>query len=311
MKIILDVDPGIDDAMAIALASKWPNVELLGLTTVAGNLPLEKTTSNACKILNLLSEKCKVYPGMKEPLTRELHTAEHIHGPTGLGYADLPEASEYIDQKHAVDFIIEQIKKYPGEVRIIAVGPLTNIAMAIKKDPSIVEKVNGIYVMGGAVFTQGNVTPSAEFNIYVDPESAQIVFNCGAEVTLVGLDVTLKALLTREHLEILRLKGGTVGQSIADMTDFYLERYKDHNKLIGCALHDPLAVGVALDESLVKKELFFVGVETKGEYTRGATIGDTHKRFGHKPNIYVCTEVDAERFLSLFLNIFLEHTHEI
>lgn len=309
MKIILDVDPGIDDAMAIALACKWPNVEVLGLTTVAGNLPLEKTTSNACKILNLLSEKCKVYPGMAEPLKQKLHTAEHIHGPTGLGYADLPEAKDYIAEQHAVDFIIEQVNKYPGEVRIVAVGPLTNIAMAVKKDPTIVEKVNGIYVMGGSVFTEGNVTPAAEFNIYVDPESAEIVFNCGAEVVLVGLDVTLKALLTREHLEILRLKGGKVGQSIADMTKFYLERYKDHNKLAGCALHDPLAVGVALDETLVKKEFIFVGVETKGEYTRGATIGDRHERFGNKPNIYVCTEVDAERFLALFMDILLEHSH--
>lgn len=311
MKIILDVDPGIDDAMAIALASKWPNVELLGLTTVAGNLSLEKTTSNAGKILNLLGEKCKVYSGMSEPLVRKLHTAEHIHGPTGLGYADLPEVKEYISPKHAVDFIIEQVNKYPGEVRIIAVGPLTNIAVAIKKDPSLVDKVNGIYVMGGAVFTQGNVTPAAEFNIYADPESAQIVFNCGAEVTLVGLDVTLKALLTREHLDILQLKGGKLGQSIADMTKFYLERYKDHNKLAGCALHDPLAVGVALDETLVEKELIYVAVETAGEYTRGATIGDTHGRFGHKPNIYVCTEIDSERFLRMFMDILLEHPHQI
>lgn len=308
MKIILDVDPGIDDAMAIALASKWPKVELLGLTTVAGNLPLEKTTMNACKMLKLLSEKCKVYPGMAEPLFRKLHTAEHIHGPTGLGYVDLPEAKEYIGEQHAVDFIIEQVNKYPKQVRIIAVGPLTNIAMAIKKDPSIVDKVNGIYVMGGAVFTQGNVTPAAEFNIYVDPESAEIVFNCGAEVTLVGLDVTLKALLTKDHLEILQKEGGTVGQSIGEMTNFYLERYKDHNKLVGCALHDPLAVGVALDESLVKKEFIYVGVETEGEYTRGATIGDKLSRFGKKPNVHVCTEVDAEKFLQLFLDI-LKHPH--
>ncbi|SET20053.1 nucleoside hydrolase [Anaerobranca gottschalkii] len=306
MKIILDVDPGIDDAMAIALAHKWPGVELLGITTVGGNLPLEKTTDNGGKILKLLGANCKVYPGMAEPLFRELHTAENIHGPTGLGYAQLPDGKEYIADKHGVDFIIEQVNKYPKEITLIGVGPLTNIAMAIKKDPSLAEKVREICVMGGAVFTQGNVTPAAEFNIYVDPESAEIVFNCGAEVILVGLDVTLKVLLTKEHLEVIREKGGVLGDSIAKMTDFYLQRYVDGNKLPGCALHDPLAVAVALDKSLVKMERMYVGVETKGELTRGATVGDKLSRFNKKANVSLCTEVDSERFLKTFLDIILD-----
>ncbi|SHK16621.1 purine nucleosidase [Anaerobranca californiensis DSM 14826] len=309
MKIILDVDPGIDDAIAIALAHKWPGIEILGITTVGGNLPLEKTTDNGGKILKLLGANYKVYPGMAQPLIRELKTAENIHGPTGLGYAQLPEGKEYIADKHGVDFIIEQVNKYPKEITLIGVGPLTNIATAIKKDPSLPQKVRGICVMGGAVFTQGNVTPAAEFNIYVDPESAEIVFNCGAEIILVGLDVTLKVLLTREHLEIIQKKGGSLGESIGEMTKFYLERYLDGNKLPGCALHDPLAVAVALDKSLVSMEKMYVGVETKGELTRGATIGDKLSRFNKKPNVYVCTQVDSNRFLELFLDRILDHTN--
>ncbi|QNO15195.1 nucleoside hydrolase [Alkalicella caledoniensis] len=301
MKIILDVDPGIDDAMAIALALKTKGVQLLGLTTVGGNLPLNKTTDNAAKILKLLGANCKVYPGMAGPLIRELHTAEQIHGPTGLGYLDLPAAQEYIGNKHGVDFIIDEINNNPHEVTLIAVGPLTNVANAIKKDKSVIDKVKEIIIMGGAVYTGGNVTPAAEFNIYVDPESAQIVFNSGANITLVGLDVTLQALLTEEHIEILKEKGGKIGQAIGSMTDFYLERYKDHNKLKGCALHDPLAVGVALDKSLVKTQKVFVAVETKGEFTRGETLGDVHGRFGKEPNINVCIEVDEKRFINSFM----------
>ncbi len=301
MKIILDVDPGIDDAMAIALAIKSKGVEVLGLTTVGGNLPLEKTTDNAARILKLLKATCKVYPGMSQPLVRRLHTAEHIHGPTGLGYLDLEKADEYISEIHAVDFIIEEVNRRPKEVTIIAVGPLTNICLAIKKDPSIVDRVKEIVIMGGAVFTEGNVTPKAEFNIYVDPESAEHVFNCGAKITLVGLDVTLKALLLEDHLEILRKKGGELGESIAKMTDFYLERYKDHNKLKGCALHDPLAVGVALDKTLVKTQHIYVGVETKGDLTRGVTVGDKMSRFSKEPNVHVCVEVDADKFIDTFM----------
>lgn len=301
MKIILDVDPGIDDAMAIALALKTEGVQLLGLTTVGGNLPLNKTTDNAAKILKLLGANCKVYPGMADPLIRKLHTAEQIHGPTGLGYLDLPAAQEYIGNKHGVDFIIDEINNNPHEVTLIAVGPLTNVANVIKKDKSVIGKIKEIIIMGGAVYTGGNVTPAAEFNIYVDPESAEIVFNSGANITLVGLDVTLQALLTEEHIGILKEKGGKIGQAIGSMTDFYLERYKDHNKLKGCALHDPLAVGVALDKSLVKTHKVYVAVETKGEFTRGETLGDIHGRFGKEPNINVCIEVDENRFIKSFM----------
>lgn len=305
MKIILDVDPGIDDAMAIALALKTKGVELLGLTTVAGNLPLDKTTDNAAKILKLLAAKCQVYPGMAEPLVRKLHTAEQIHGPTGLGYLDLPKAHEYIEEMHAVDFIVDEINKNPHEVTLIAVGPLTNVAQAIKKDKTIVDKVKEIVVMGGAIFTAGNVTPAAEFNMYVDPESADIVFNSGAKVTLVGLDVTLQVLLTQEHIDILKSQGGKLGTAVGSMTDYYLERYKDHNKLKGCALHDPLAVGVALDRTLVKTQHIYVAVETKGEFTSGQTVGDVYNRYGKQPNIHVCTEIDNERFIKTFMETLL------
>ncbi|MFP7298308.1 nucleoside hydrolase [Neobacillus niacini] len=297
--VILDVDTGIDDALAIAYALNSPELEILGLTTCFGNGPVEKTTRNTLVVLEQLGKSVPVYPGADKPLSRPPKKfPTHIHGEDGLGNRVAKSPVMEAESESAVDYIINQVKQRPNEITIIAVGPLTNLAHAVKKDPEIVSLVKEVVIMGGAVFIKGNVTPYSEANIFTDPHAAECVFSSGLPVTLVGLDVTMKTLLPNTILADWRATGREVSDFFADMTSFYMHAYETfHPGIGGCALHDPLAVGVVVDPSFIKKETWNVKVFLEGE-----EMGRTVAQAEGEPKIQVCTRVEADRFLNHFLN---------
>lgn len=297
--ILFDVDTGIDDALAMAYALNSPELEVLGFTTCFGNVSVTEATRNTLAVLEKVGKSIPVYEGAAETFVRgkSTHWAKHVHGEDGLGNALEGNPIAQAEAGFAPDFIIEQVKNRPHEITIIAVGPLTNLALAIKKSPEIIPLVKEVVVMGGAVKVPGNVTVHSEANIVADPEAADYVFSSGVQVTLVGLDVTMQTLLPKSALDKWRASGQETGQFLADMTDFYMKAYEKFSPGIGgCALHDPLAVGVLIDPSFVKTEVMNVKVVTEGE-ENGRTIGYS----GEKPNVYVCTEVEANRFLEHFL----------
>lgn len=298
--IILDVDTGIDDAMAIAYAAHSPELEILAITTCFGNITAEEATRNSLTVLEKLGKQVPVIQGAKETLCRgeRDHYARTVHGEDGLGNTvqHAPRGQAVVG--HASDFIIEQVKRRPHEITIISVGTLTNLALAIQKDPGIVPLIREVIVMGGAVTVPGNVTPYGEANIVADPEAAAFVFAAGLPLTLVGLDVTMQTLLPKSHLEAWRASGKAEGMFFADIAEFYMGAYESFYPGIGgCALHDPLAVGVAIDRSLVEAQPMRVTVVTEGEQT-GRTVGS----FEGEPKINVCLKVDADRFLAHFMD---------
>jgi len=243
-KIIIDTDPGQDDAVAILLALASPDeIEVLGLTAVAGNVPLHLTAKNARIVCELAGRPdVAVFAGCDAPLTRKLVTAEHVHGKTGLDGPVLPDPTMPLAEGHAVDFIIETLRRAPaGTVTLCPLGPLTNIATAFQKAPDIVERVQEIVLMGGAYFEVGNITPAAEFNIYVDPEAAEVVMKSGTNITIMPLDVTHKALVTSARNKAFRDIGTPVGVAVAQMTDFFERFDKEKYGSAGAPLHDPLS----------------------------------------------------------------------
>ena len=297
--ILFDVDTGIDDALAMAYALNSPELEVLGFTTCFGNVSVTEATRNTLAVLEKVGKSVPVYEGAAETFVRgeSKHSAKHVHGEDGLGNALEKNPVAQARETFAPDFIIEQVKSRPHELTIIAVGPLTNLALAIQKAPEIIPLVKEVSIMGGAVKVPGNVTAHGEANIVADPEAADYVFASGLPVTLVGLDVTMQTLLPKPALDNWRTNGQEAGQFFADMTDFYMEAYEGFSPGIGgCALHDPLAVGVLIDPSFVKTEVMNIKVVTEGEET-GKTIGYS----GKNPNVSVCTEVEANRFLEHFL----------
>ena len=316
-RVIIDTDPGIDDAMAILLALNSPELKVEALTVVPGNVDGRQGLENALKIVSLAG-RCdvRVASGAQHPLNQKLITAQYWHGKNGLAGVELPTAKCRADSQFGPDLIIETVHKYPHEVTLIPVGPLTNIALAVSKDPSIVSLVKNIVIMGGSI-TGGNVNGAAEANIYGDPEAASIVFNAGWMVTMVGSDVGERTLILRKHMEELQSQHGPESDFIVKLADFYLTR-SEKSGYQGAAMYDPLAVAVAIDPSLVTLKDMHVDVETKGEFTRGETVanrmgsdennvlhGDHYEIDGVielKPNARVCLASDAERFLQMFIN---------
>ncbi len=298
-KIIIDTDPGQDDAVALLLAFASPELEVLGVTCVAGNVPLPLTTLNARKICELAGRAdCDVYAGAEEPLSRPLVTAENVHGKTGLDGADLPEPTMKL-WPGAVDFIVDTVRAHPGAVTLCPLGPLTNIATALRKAPDVAEKVQEIVLMGGGYFEQGNVTPSAEFNIYVDPEAAEIVLKSGAEITMIPLDCTHQALTTPAHVAGFERMGTAVGDAVAGLTHFFERFDKEKYGSEGAPLHDPCVIAYLLKPELFSGRFINVEVETQSELTLGATVVDWWRVTKREPNATFIRSVDADGFFAL------------
>jgi purine nucleosidase len=301
-KIIIDTDPGQDDAVAILLALASPeDVEVLGITAVAGNVPLNLTQKNARIVCELAGKPdTKVFAGCDAPLARKLVTAEHVHGKTGLDGPVLAEPTMDLQPQHAVDFIIDTLQREPpGSVTLCPLGPLTNIATALQKAPEIAPRIQEIVLMGGAYFEVGNITPAAEFNIYVDSEAADIVFKSGIPTTVMPLDVTHKALTTRPRIEAFRSLGTEPGRMVAEWTDFF-ERF-DMAKYgsLGAPLHDPCVVAYLIAPDLFSGRNINVVIETKGEFTTGMTVADWWGVSGRPANARFMGDIDADGFFSL------------
>jgi len=303
-QIIIDTDPGQDDAVAILLALASPEeLEVLGLTCVAGNVALEHTARNARVICELAGRaEMPVHAGCDRPLGCDLVTAEHVHGQTGLDGPYLPEPEMPLQEAHAVDFIIETVRARPaGTVTLVALGPLTNIATALERAPDIAAKLREIVVMGGAQHVGGNVTPSAEFNMHVDPKAADIVMRAGIPLTLVPLDLTHKVLVTPPRNSALRAIGTRVGRAVADLTGF-IDRYNpDRFGEAGVPLHDPCTIGWLLRPDLFRSSKVNLTVETDDEETRGMTEMDWPGAGGRAPNATMLHDIDAEAFFDLLM----------
>jgi purine nucleosidase len=301
LPIIIDTDPGQDDAVAILLALASPELEVLGITAVAGNVPLQLTELNARKICELARRPdIRVYAGCDRPLLRELVTAEEVHGRTGLDGPDLPDPKMPLQPQHAVDFLIETLmSRAPHEVVLCVLGPMTNIATAMQKEPHIVPRIKRIVAMGGGYFEAGNVTPAAEFNIYVDPQAAQIVFASGVRITLIPLDCTHQALTTSRRVEAFRAMRNDCGPAVAAMLDFF-ERFDEQKYgTDGGPLHDPCVIAWLLQPELFQSRDVNVSIETQSELTMGMTVVDFWRVTKRKANATVCRSLDAEGFFTL------------
>jgi len=298
--IIIDCDPGHDDAAALLLALTGDEVELLGVTTVAGNQTLEKTTANAIRVLDCAGRAdVPVAAGANRPLVRELHVAVDIHGETGLEGSQLPPPSRPPEATHAVDWIAATLEAAPSPVTLVPTGPLTNIALLLARYPEIESRIERIVLMGGSI-GEGNVTPAAEFNIWADPEAAHRVFATDIDLTMVGLDVTHKALLTPDHLEVLEV-AGEPGKLVADLYRFFLSIHGDRYGWVGAPVHDAVAVAHVIDGSLLQTTRCGVRIDTGGELSRGRTNADVRRQTDWPAVHHVAVDIDAERFLALLV----------
>ena len=294
MKVLLDCDPGHDDAIALLLALASPEVELLGVTTVAGNQTLDKTTANAIRVLELAGRaEVPVAAGADRPLVRERSVAANVHGETGLDGPDLPPPQGSPVEAHAVDFLAERL----AGATLVATGPLTNVALLLARHPD--EKPERLVLMGGSI-AEGNVTPAAEFNIWADPEAATRVFASGLDVTMVGLDVTHRALVTTAHKEQLRA-AGRVGRFVAELLDFYGVFHRKVYGFDGSPVHDAVAVAQVIRPDLLELERLNVRVDCESELCRGRTVVDVWRRTGLEPNANVAVGIDSQAFLDLLL----------
>ncbi len=301
-KIIIDTDPGQDDAVAILLAFASPeDVDVLGITAVAGNVPLPLTSRNARMVCELAGRTdAKVFAGCDAPLVRRLITAEHVHGKSGLDGPDLPEPTMPLQDQHGVDFIIDTLREQPaGSVTLCPLGPLTNIATAFDRAPDIIDRVQEVILMGGAYFEVGNVTPTAEFNIYVDPEAAEIVFKSGVKITVIPLDVTHKALVTKARNSAFRALGTHVGEAVSDMTDFFERFDREKYGSEGAPLHDPCVIGYLIAPRLFTGRHINVEIETQSKLTLGMTVADWWRVTSREPNALFINDLDADRFFTL------------
>ncbi len=312
--LVLDVDTGIDDALALLYACAEPRVSILGVSTVVGNVSLEAATRNTRAVLALASRSdIAVWPGAPAPLSNFAADARAVHGETGLGYAALPESPEPAHVVHAVDAIVAAARAHAGKLILVATGPLTNIALAVMLEPELPRLLKRFVIMGGAYREPGNVTPCAEFNIWHDPEAARIVFRAfggpgGTPILAVGLDVTHKTTLDPADVAAIRsrLEGKPLAAALArfidDASRFYFDRMEKRQGKRILIMHDPLALAAALDPTLVATRRVAVDVETAGRLTTGATVADWRGDWGRLANSEVAISVDAERFRKAFLD---------
>lgn len=305
-KLILDLDTGIDDTLAIAYALGSPEVELIGIVGTYGNVLLKQGVRNDLAITDLLGHpEVKVYAGLPHALKKDsfevLPVSAFIHGDNGIGNVSIPDSSRSVESESGVDFIIDAVKTYAKDLIYVPTGPQTNLAAAIKKAPEIVNEIGKVVLMGGALTVPGNVSPWSEANISQDPDAANDVFRSGIPATMVGLDVTLQTLLTYKETQQWRDLDTPAGRFLADVTDFYIKAYETTAPgLGGCGLHDPLAVGVAVDPTLVTTLPINMQVDVEGA-TRGRTIGDGERLNDPQKTMQVAVGVDVQRFLSEFM----------
>jgi purine nucleosidase len=335
--LILDVDTGIDDSLALLYAAGSPDVELLAVTCVSGNVDARQVAINSRAILELAGRTdVEVALGREVPLVRPLETTPETHGPWGLGYAELPPPSRPLSKRHAVDLIIEEARRRPAEIMLVTLGPLTNLALALEREPALPRLLRGYTLMGGAFGVPGNTTPTTEWNIHCDPEAARIVFRAWADALAgdpsiarplaLGLDVTEQARITPEDVVRLARRAGSrpddsialgrgedpmlatrsvagdpIVRFIADALRFYMEFHARYDGFYGAFIHDPLAVAAALDRRLVTTEALFVDVETVGELSTGMTVADRRRLTGKAPNLDVAVSVDVATFLDRFI----------
>jgi purine nucleosidase len=301
-RILIDTDPGIDDACAILLALASPELTVEGLTIVHGNCSMEQATVNALSILELTGcGHIPVAKGCALPLVQPSFLAPETHGTTGLGYAMLPEPGTQPIVEHASDFLIDRILSAPGEITLLAIGPLTNIALAIRKEPRIVPAVRELIIMGGAIRREGNTTALAEFNTYADPHAAHIVYHAGMPTTLVPLDVTYDCILTPGDVRRLQKIASPITSFLADSTRFYMEFHDEYQSIEGCVINDPLALALAFLPELCTNQDLYVDVDISGGVSMGKTLGDFYKASKKPANMRVALGVRARDFMELFL----------
>jgi len=306
-KVILDCDPGHDDAIAILLAARHPDIELLAITTVAGNQSIEKTTLNALKVCSLAGIRdVPVAMGMERPLVRPARHAPDIHGESGLDGPHIPEPAIELAPQHAVDLLIDLLLNSDGDITIVPTGPLTNIATAMRREPAIVPRIQAISLMGGAIGL-GNTTPAAEFNIYTDPEAAAVVFACGRPITMCPLEVTHQALATEEVLGRLRGADRPVATFAADLLDFFADSYRNVFGFPSAPVHDPCAVAAVVDPTILQAQNMHVEIETKGEWTSGRTVCDVYNTLGKAANARVGYALEVERFWDMVIGTILTY----
>jgi purine nucleosidase len=301
-RIIFDTDPGIDDACAILLALASPELSVEGLSIVHGNCSLERGTTNALSVLELgNAADVPVAKGCELPLVQPSLLAPETHGDTGLGYARLPAPYRKPIAQHAIDFLIEKILASPGEITLLAIGPLTNVALAIRQEPRIVQALKEIIIMGGALRYEGNTTALAEFNTYVDPHAAHIVYHAGIPTTLVPLDVTYQCILTQDDVRRLQEVDTPITRFVADATRFYMEFHDEFQKIDGCVINDPLALALTFAPELCTYQELPVDVDLSGGISMGKTVADFYN-YGKKPtNMRVALGVRARDFMDLFV----------
>ena len=301
-RIILDTDPGIDDSLAILLALASPEVRLEGLSVVHGNSSTEQGTVNALSVLELAkASHIPVYQGCELPLVQPSLLAPETHGDQGIGYAKLSAALARPQVQKGSDYLIEKIMLSPGEITLVAIGPLTNIALAIRQEPRIVENVKEVFIMGGALRHEGNTTPLAEFNTYVDPHAAHIVFHSGMPITLKPLDVTYQCIFLKDDLNRLLKINSPITQFIADATRFYMEFHDEYQKIDGCVINDPMTLALTFMPEICDYQDLYVDVDLSGGVSMGKTFADFYKMTKKPANMKVALGIRQRDFMEVFL----------
>lgn len=300
LPLIIDCDPGHDDAIMLMLAFGCKLFDIRAVTISAGNQTQDNTLHNALRILTLIGEQPPVFRGAEKPLQRDLIIADYVHGKTGLDGTDLPEPGFSAREETAVDAIAKTLQEADQKITLVATGPLTNIAGFLLKYPALKPRIEKIVLMGGSI-SRGNFTPLAEFNIYVDPEAASIVFNSGVPIVMFGLEVTHKALFFQDDIELFRAIGNKTGKAIAELVDFFSVFYRQHRPELGggAALHDPCTIAWLIDPTMFQSKPCHVDVELTGTFTTGATVVDFYNLLQLPPNADVMFDVDRGAFVKL------------